>query len=427
MRSRSTLWMTVLLVLAAAAAATAAFAGEHAIVTHDRDGEFAQRWREGKFEYGGDGARHWIRGSTPGDGTTALLATRTPYDPPFDFRGRFLQVTVKVEDMSRLAGMEFRLSSDGMHSDYFAFAVPRFADASYNLLQAGEWQTLSFSFGGAQVVGSPDRARIDSVGWMLRDNADPSGARPLVAYWGGLSAVDEAPHGVVSLTFDDGYDEHFQIAAPALAEHSFRGTAYVMPDQIGQFGYMTAPQLRELRDRYGWDVAAHHFTPFTDFAPAELESVLDKTRAWLEANAPGPGVRHLAYPLGKQDPFKVVPLTRRFFDTARLASGAPETLPPGDPYRLRAMNVTKDTTPDQVRAAVHRAREHHEWLILMFHWLVEKPEWITQYAIGDFRRVLQAIDDEGIAVWPVSQVWDDVRAAAKAPRAPDSPAAAAPR
>ena len=118
-----------------------------------------------------------------------------------------------------------------------------------------------------------------------------------------------------------------------------------------------------------------------------------------------------------------MPLTRRFFDTARLASGAPETLPPGDPYRLRAMNVTKDTKPEEVLAAVHRARENREWLILMFHWLVDQPEWLTQYSIVDFRRVLQGIDDEGIAVWPVSQVWDDVRAGAKAPRAPDSPAA----
>ncbi len=427
MRRRTLALSRLIFGLVVAATALSAFASEHAIVTHDRDGEFAPRWREGRFEYGGDGVRHWIRGTTPGDGTIALLATRTPYDPPFDFRGRFPQVEIKVEDIGRLAGMEFRLSSDGMHSDYFAFQVPLFADAPYNLLQAGEWQTLSFSFGNARVVGAPDRARIDSVGWVLRDNADPSGARPLVAYWGGLTAVDEAPQGVVSLTFDDGYDEHFELAAPLLAKHSFRGTAYVMPDQIGQPGYMKLEQVHELRERFGWDIAAHHFTPFTDFTAPELAAVLQRTQAWFEKQALGPGARHLAYPLGKQDPVTVVPLARRFFDTARLASGAPETLPPGDAYRLRAMNITRDTKPDEIRAAVRRARENREWLILMFHWLVEQPEWITQYAIGDFRRVLQAIDDEGIAVWPVSQVWEEVRTLAKKPRAPDSPAAAQPR
>jgi peptidoglycan/xylan/chitin deacetylase (PgdA/CDA1 family) len=420
MKFRGTALAAFLLVLTANCAPRA-LAGEQVLVRHSREGEFAPRWREGRFEYGEDGVRHWIRGTTPGDGTIALLATRTPYDPPFDFRGRFLQVEVKVEDMSRLNGMEFRLSSDGLHANYFSFGVPVFSDAATNLLMSGDWQTLSFSFGSASVTGKPDRSRIDSIGWVLRDNADPSGARPLVAWWSKLSAVDEAPRAVVSLTFDDGYDEHYQVAAPLLAKHGFRGTAYVMPDQVGLPGYMSLAQLRELRDRHGWDIAAHHFNALTDFAPDELEALMKRTRGWLEAEGFGPGARHLAYPLGKQEPFTVVPLARRFFDTARVASAGPETLPPGDPYRLRAVNVTKDTTPDAIRAAVRRARENHEWLILMFHWLVEEPEWITQYAIGDFRRALQVIDEENIAVLPVSQVWDEISAPAAAPRTPDSP------
>ena len=128
-----------LLALAGAAAAPRAFAGEHAIVTHDRDGEFAPRWRDGHFEYGGDGARHWIRGTAAGDGTTALLATRTPYDPPLDFRGRFLQVDGqgRGHEPARRA-WNSGSPRTGCTSDYFAFAVPLFADASYNLLQAGE-------------------------------------------------------------------------------------------------------------------------------------------------------------------------------------------------------------------------------------------------------------------------------------------------
>jgi peptidoglycan/xylan/chitin deacetylase (PgdA/CDA1 family) len=420
---------------AAIAAALCAIAGlgadlsraeprKQALVTHAREGEFAPRWREGRFEYGGDGARRWVRGTTPGNGTTALLANRIPYDPPLDFTGRFVEVEVKVEDMARLNGMEFRLSSDGLRSDYFTFGVPLFADAPYNWLQDGAWQTLTFSFGAAVVTGAPDRARIDSIGWVLRDNADPSGERPLVAYWGGLAAVEEPARGIVSLTFDDGYDEHYQLAAPLLAEHSFRGTAYVMPDQIGQPGYMTLAQARELKERYGWDVAAHHFKPFTEFAAPELEALLRRTQAWLTEQGFGHGARHVAYPLGKQDPRVVVPLARRFFDSARLASAAPETLPPGDPYRLRAMNVTRETTPELVQAAVRRAHEHHEWLILMFHWLVEKPEWSTQYAISDFRRILDAIDAEDVRVWPVSQVWAEF---GDATRAKDSPAAGAPR
>jgi peptidoglycan/xylan/chitin deacetylase (PgdA/CDA1 family) len=411
MRRRQAAWLGLALALAAGSPPDGARAGERRIASPAQEGEFAPFWPGGRFEFGGDETRRWVRVTTAGDGTTALFANRTPYAPPIDFRGRFVQVQVKVEDLGRLGGMQFRLSSDGLATSWFAFTVPLFTDAPTNLLQAGEWQTLSFSFGNAAVTGSPDRARIDTIGWALHDNGNAGSARPLVAYWSDLSALDEAPRGLVSLTFDDGYDEHYQIAAPLLAKHGFSGTAYVMPDQIGQPGYLTLAQLHELEDRHGWDIAAHHFDPLTNFAPAELEALLRRTRGWLEAQGFRRGARHLAYPLGKQDPVTVLPLTRRFFDTARLASAGPETLPPGDRYRLRALNVTRDTTPDAIRAAARRAREHHEWLILMFHWLVEDPEWDTQYAIRDFERVLDGIDQEDVAVLPLSRAWDEVVAA----------------
>ncbi len=366
----------------------------------------APRWPAGRFEVATEGARPVARLLLPGEGIAALVANAAPLDPPLDLRGRFPRVELRVDDVTRLGGMAFRLSSDGLRESYFEFSVPVFADEHSNLLQGGTWVPLTFSFGAARVVGRPDRSAIDAVGWFVRDRAASEGGGPLVAAWRAFRTVVEPPQGVVSLTFDDGYDEHFTVAAPLLAEHGFRGTAYVMPDQLGAAGYLTLDQVRALHRRYGWEIAAHHARPFTSFAPSELDAEMQSICQRLSALGFADGARHLAYPEGRHDPRVVVRLARRHFATARLASAGPETLPPGDPHRLRVLNVVSSTTPEEIARAARQAREHHEWSILMFHWLVEAPERDTEYAIDAFRRALVLLEQEGAVVRTVGEVWD---------------------
>ena len=63
---------------------------------------------------------------------------------------------------------------------------------------------------------------------------------------------------------------------------------------------------------------------------------------------------------------------RKHFLTARIAGSDPETLPPADPHLLRVVNVTNTTTPEEIGAAARLARQDKQWLILMFHWMVDE-------------------------------------------------------
>jgi hypothetical protein len=76
-----------------------------------------------------------------------------------------------------------------------------------------------------------------------------------------------------------------------------------------------------------------------------------------------------------------------------------------DPHRLRAFNVLRSTPPEALVAAAERARDEREWLILMFHFLVETPELDTEYAIRDLRAAAVGIAAAGVRVAPVSEVW----------------------
>lgn len=370
---------------------------------------------------GADARADWLRFETAGSGAMAAVGTPGPLTPAIDLRGRFVSLRVRVDAAERLAGAELRLAS---REGSFAIDVPIFDDVPMNLLQSGQWIDLTLSLGAARREGQPERGAIERVEWRL---AERDGAGPHVTGWvGGLAAHALPDEGVVSFTFDDGYDEHYDAAAPILAESGLRATAYVMPDQVGQPGYMSWDQLHALDAVFGWDVASHHFTPFTEFSRAELPGILDGIVRSLTAKGFERGVRHLAYPLGKHDAGIVAQVHPRFA-TARLASGGAETLPPADRHRLRALNVLRSTPPSALAAAAERARDEREWLILMFHYLVDEPAIDTEYAVRDLRAAAAGIAATGVAVRTMSEVWrgveSDAVAAARARRTPRAPRA----
>jgi peptidoglycan/xylan/chitin deacetylase (PgdA/CDA1 family) len=383
--------------------AGAVFADEVLVEGLEGGRKFAPMWPGGTVEQGSEAGMPWVRVVTDGASGPTFVSNVRPYTPAVDARGRFVKVRVKVDDTTKLGGMEFRLSSDRFSDGYFAFASTMYDDPDFNVLRDGVWTTFTFSFGEARVEGKPDRGAINAIGWYV---ADKGGEEPVTAWWGGLSLVDEPSEGVVSFTFDDGWAEH-HLAAQLMAEHGFRGTAYVIPDSIGQHGYMTLHQLVDLQERYGWDVAAHHATPFTEMRPDELESAILGVQHFLVENRFPRGAAHLAYPLGKQNTSLVRPLVRKHFATARLASDGPETLPPADPHLLRVFNVTDATRPEEVGAAARRALENKEWLILMFHHLVEgEPSNALEYGLDDFRQLLEQVAAAGIRVMSLARVWD---------------------
>jgi peptidoglycan/xylan/chitin deacetylase (PgdA/CDA1 family) len=362
-------------------------------------------WREGSVSAQHEGERPYQRITTDGKGNPNLVLSAAPLSPPVDARGRFVKVMLRVHDFDRLGHLEVRLGSAGQKRDWFAFPVELFADHDYNFVQEGEWMPVTLSFGEAQIEGAPDRAQIDSIGIVVRDQ----GKGAVDVDFGGWSLVEEPKQGVVSFTFDDAWADDLT-AARMMAAHKMRGTAYIIPNAVGRPHYMTLDEVRSLA-RMGWEIAAHHETPLTDFEPAALDAELRKIQRYLVEIGFAPGALHFAYPNGKQEPRRVRPEVRRVFETARLAGSGPETLPPADPSLLRAINVINGTPPEQVGGWARRAREHHEWLILMMHRLPEKPVETTDYAVASFAKLLDEVAKSGVRVAPVLEVWKECCAA----------------
>jgi peptidoglycan/xylan/chitin deacetylase (PgdA/CDA1 family) len=105
----------------------------------------------------------------------------------------------------------------------------------------------------------------------------------------------------VALTFDDGCETDLITAAPLLAEFGFSATFYVTVGFLGQRGYMTPSQVRQLCDR-GFEIGSHSLShPYlSDLANTELERELTDSKKKLEEMTGRPVV-HFSCPGGRYD------------------------------------------------------------------------------------------------------------------------------
>jgi hypothetical protein len=100
-----------------------------------------------------------------------------------------------------------------------------------------------------------------------------------------------------------------------------------------------------------------------------------------------------------------LPLVKRYFETARVAGGGVETLPPADPHLLRTINVTSQTSPEELASRVKEAVDNGQWAILMFHYLVDQPKSPTEYPESEFKRFIDLLGKAQVPVLPVDEVY----------------------
>ncbi|MEX2474788.1 polysaccharide deacetylase family protein [Marinobacter sp.] len=86
----------------------------------------------------------------------------------------------------------------------------------------------------------------------------------------------------VAITFDDAYDSVYQTAAPMLDRFGFPYTIFVNTDAVGNRGYMTWDQLRELNEHSNVTIANHshehgHLAKRSDESESDWEARVDKS------------------------------------------------------------------------------------------------------------------------------------------------------
>jgi len=150
----------------------------------------------------------------------------------------------------------------------------------------------------------------------------------------------------VCITFDDGCETDFTIAAPMLEEKNFNATFYVVAGFVGrERGYLSESQVRELSD-LGFEIGSHSLTHafLSNLSDEELRREVFESKKRLE-QLTGRAVEHLSCPGGRWN--------RRVADAVREAgyvsmSTSEIRLNDADtnPFHLSRVVVMRDTNSE---------------------------------------------------------------------------------
>lgn len=156
------------------------------------------------------------------------------------------------------------------------------------------------------------------------------------------------PPKPVMLTFDDGDLDQYEVAAPELEKHGFKGAFFIMTVAIGRRGkqpYMDKAQIKDLSDR-GHTIGAHTWDHHNvkKYQGDDWKIQLEEPKAKLEGIV-GKPVRYFAYPFGLWNKEALPELQKRGYTAAfTLADGRDEERPLYTLRRIIAGGQWKATT-----------------------------------------------------------------------------------
>lgn len=327
------------------------------------------------------------------DGDGLQVNVRATELAPIDLRDAHLRLLLRVDRPERLEQMLLYLSSDGFVG-FEAYRLVGGPEDGRAYVLPDAWMAVTVALGTplARVGDAVDLARITDVQLSLAD----LGLGPVTAHVDVLETVARPARGTVSLLFDDARDGVYRHARPILDRHGLRASVAAIVDLVGTPGFMSLEQLQWLEWYAGWDVVAHHTSAlpeevgFAELSDDEVVAELLGARAWLLAHGFRRGADHFVYPYGGFDARSIELVRGSFASSRTIVRGLGlETLPPADPYRIRALSVTEGDPPEALTAAIDRAARERSWLVLVFHQVVDRvPDGATGYRAQDLAAVV---------------------------------------
>lgn len=353
---------------------------------------------------------------TPGDSTTYFVSGTVS---SADSTGKMPRITVKVDDITKLANLQVDLCTDTSWANGWTW-VPQTGATGSNYLTSGDWITQTLSFHDATKIGAGARSGLTAIRFRIADN----GASATV-HLQGVELVPDGtqafPNGVVSITFDDSWQDALDYGKTALDKYGYNATTFVIADRIGLSGRLTMAELMALQNQ-GWELSSHayldsvHTSSFTGVTAAQLDADARAMKDFAVRN----GFRAadlIAYPKGQygltSDGVSTSSILDNYFSAGiTTIQKTKETYPPSDAWRLRRISAISTfsggyspTLLTQSNGDFDQCKANGSWLILAFHEIVSGAAATTgQISQADFTTIIDTINSKGIPVVPVGEV-----------------------
>ncbi len=179
--------------------------------------------------------------------------------------------------------------------------------------------------------------------------------------------------GIVTLTFDDAWEENAFTALPMMEEYGFKSTQYYATTFIEN---PRVPEPVELIRKFidaGHELGSHSVT-HPDLAELDADTLdyeLLNSRDYLDETF-DVYISHFAVPFGSYNTVVNENIMRHYTSHRTVDSGfnTPDRF---DISRLKVQNILKDTSAQEVARWVERAKNYNYWLILVYHSVDDNP------------------------------------------------------
>lgn len=211
---------------------------------------------------------------------------------------------------------------------------------------------------------------------------------------------------LVSLTFDDGFEENVSTVLPRLNAANIKSTQCYATQYIegvpGQVENVLAFK------NSGHEVCSHTVThpPLTQLTPTALTQELTHSQQFLKSTIGGE-VPNFASPYGDYNA-AVNTEIKKYYRSHRTVDEGYNTKDNFNIYRIRVQNMQSTTTLAELQGWITKAKADKTWLVLVYHRVTsDDPEQFDTYE-SDFIQHVSALSSSGVTIKTYNDALNEI-------------------
>lgn len=207
--------------------------------------------------------------------------------------------------------------------------------------------------------------------------------------------------GLVSLTFDDGYQCSYKYVLPILQKHQIYATFYVSSNLLNQSEYLTLEQV-VIMSQLGHEIGSHavNHRKLTSLSSIEMNRELIQSKQFLEALIQKP-VESFAAPYGALN-HQIYTSIQKYYRSNRTTTRGFNRMSAGDPFYLKMQMVFDKTAQNELEEWLNWAQKERKWLILVYH-RIEEPKGFLTTSSENLEKHILAILEKQLKIITVSE------------------------